>query len=135
MDLVHTILTYIHQLVDVEKEGGGKNGSCLWASEWLGVNASHPAAQAYYDSRVELLVAQGVDFIKADCMMCGEEISGRIDPCTISYSLHPCARCCRPLLLQRDADVHKRGQEAVKRSRAQLQPRRGEHSEEWALGR
>ena len=28
--------------------------SCLWAGEWLGVNASHPAAQAYYDSRVEL---------------------------------------------------------------------------------
>ena len=35
---------------------GGANMSCLWAAEWLGVNTSHPAAQAYYDSRVELLV-------------------------------------------------------------------------------
>jgi hypothetical protein len=61
----------IDQLVDVESPGGGKNGSCLWDSDWLGVNASHPAAQAYYDSRVELLVEQGTDFIKADCMMCG----------------------------------------------------------------
>ena len=33
--------------------------SCLWAGEWLGVNASHPAAQAYYDSRVELLAELG----------------------------------------------------------------------------
>jgi hypothetical protein len=61
----------IDQLVDVGNPGGGKNGSCLWASEWLGVNTSHPAAQAYYDSRVELLAEQGADFIKADCMMCG----------------------------------------------------------------
>ena len=26
---------------------GGANMSCLWAAEWLGVNGSHPAAQAY----------------------------------------------------------------------------------------
>jgi len=49
---------------------GGANMSCLWAAEWLGVNTSHPAAQAYYDSRVELLESYGVDLIKADCMMC-----------------------------------------------------------------
>jgi hypothetical protein len=49
---------------------GGANMSCLWAAEWLGVNASHPAAQAYYDSRVELLASYSVDLIKADCMMC-----------------------------------------------------------------
>lgn len=48
----------------------GRNLSCLWAKEWLGINASHPAAQAYYNSRVELLASYGVDFIKADCMMC-----------------------------------------------------------------
>lgn len=49
---------------------GGANMSCLWAADWLGVNASHPAAQAYYDSRIELLASYGVDLIKADCMMC-----------------------------------------------------------------
>ena len=54
--------------------------SCLWAGEWLGVNASHPAAQAYYDSRVELLAELGVDLIKADCMMC--------QPCAYSRQKH-----------------------------------------------
>ena len=61
----------VSELVDVGSPGGGPNGSCLWAKSWLGVNMSHPAAQAYYDSRVALLAEEyGVDFIKADCMMC-----------------------------------------------------------------
>lgn len=61
----------LDELVDQENTGGGPNGSCLWAKEWLGVNMSHPAAEAYYASRVDLLVDDyGVDFIKADCMMC-----------------------------------------------------------------
>ena len=61
----------LDQLVDVEPLGGGKNGSCLWNPDWLGVNASHPAAQAYYDSVVEKLVELGCEVIEADCMMCG----------------------------------------------------------------
>ena len=61
----------VDQLVDTESPGGGANGSCLWASTCLGVNMSHPAAQTYYDSYVESLASYGVDFIKADCMMCG----------------------------------------------------------------
>jgi alpha-galactosidase len=61
----------LDQLVDVEPVGGGANGSCLWNSPWLGVNASHPAAQAYYDSVVEGLVELGVSVIEADCFMCG----------------------------------------------------------------
>jgi hypothetical protein len=58
------------QLVDIEPVGGGKNGSCLWAPEWLGVNASHPAAQSYYDAVVDKLIELGADFIKADCFFC-----------------------------------------------------------------
>ncbi len=62
----------VDQIVDVEPVGGGPNGSCLWQPNYLGVNMSHPAAQAYYESRVALLaVDYKVDFIKADCMMCG----------------------------------------------------------------
>ena len=61
----------LDQLVDTEPLGGGKNGSCLWNPSWLGVNASHPAAQAYYDSVVEKLVELGSEVIEADCMMCG----------------------------------------------------------------
>jgi alpha-galactosidase len=60
----------LDQLVDVESVGGGKNGSCLWAPEWLGVNASHPAAQSYYDAVVDKLIELGADFIKADCFFC-----------------------------------------------------------------
>mmetsp|Transcript_15341 Transcript_15341/g.47536 ORF Transcript_15341/g.47536 Transcript_15341/m.47536 type:complete len:416 (-) Transcript_15341:246-1493(-) len=61
----------LDQLVDQGSPGGGPNGSCLWKDTWLGVNMSHPAAQRYYQSRVDLLVeAYGVEFIKADCMMC-----------------------------------------------------------------
>ena len=61
----------LDELVDAEPVGGGKNGSCLWNSPWLGVNASHPAAQAYYDSIVEALVELGAEVIEADCFMCG----------------------------------------------------------------
>ena len=57
----------------------GQRGSCLWASEWLGVNKSHPAAQPYYDSRIELLAEWGVDFLKADCMMCGPCYTDEMD--------------------------------------------------------
>lgn len=57
-------------LVDQDATGGGANGSCLWDSQQLGINASHPAAQAYYDSMVENMVDLGVEVIESDCMMC-----------------------------------------------------------------
>ena len=61
----------LDQIVDSQPAGGGKNGSCLWASQWLGVNTSHPAAQAYYDSVVEQLVENlGARLIKGDCFFC-----------------------------------------------------------------
>lgn len=61
-----------NQLVDELPVGHGANGSCLWAPEYLGVNMSHPAAQTFYDSHVALFVEEyEVDFIKADCFMCG----------------------------------------------------------------
>ena len=60
----------VDELVDASPTGGGANGSCLWDSDWLGVNASHPAAAAYYSSVVEGLVELGVDAIEADCFMC-----------------------------------------------------------------
>ena len=58
----------IDELVDEDNEGGGKNGSCLWASEWLGVNASHPAAQAYYDSVVSLWASWGIGLLATACL-------------------------------------------------------------------
>ena len=41
---------------------------CTWDKEGVGLNASHPAAAAYYDSVVALYAEWGVDFIKWDCM-------------------------------------------------------------------
>jgi alpha-galactosidase len=42
-------------------------GACTWGP-WLGVNASHPGAQAYYDSLYELFISEWmVEFVKADC--------------------------------------------------------------------
>jgi len=39
---------------------------CPWNEVFYGVNMEHPAAQAYYDSVIEILVEYEVDFIKAD---------------------------------------------------------------------
>lgn len=42
---------------------------CEWNPDMLGVDHAHPAAQAYYDSTLELYARWGVDFIKADDML------------------------------------------------------------------
>ncbi len=39
---------------------------CPWNEVFYGVDMDHPAAQAYYDSMIEILVDYEVDFIKAD---------------------------------------------------------------------
>ena len=38
--------------------------NCTWDSEGVGIDATHPAAQTYYNSVVELYASWGVDFIK-----------------------------------------------------------------------
>lgn len=42
---------------------------CQWNPDMLGVDHTHPAAQAYYDSTLALYASWGVDFIKADDML------------------------------------------------------------------
>jgi hypothetical protein len=42
--------------------------TCPWNHDNYGVEASKPAAQAYYDSVAQLYAAWGVDFVKADCI-------------------------------------------------------------------
>jgi len=42
---------------------------CEWNPDMLGLEHTHPAAQAYYDSTLALYAAWGVDFIKADDML------------------------------------------------------------------
>eukprot|EP01060_Flectonema_neradi_P038943 TRINITY_DN834_c2_g1_i1.p1 TRINITY_DN834_c2_g1~~TRINITY_DN834_c2_g1_i1.p1 ORF type:complete len:457 (+),score=117.13 TRINITY_DN834_c2_g1_i1:41-1372(+) len=70
----------VDELVDQAPVGGGANGSCLWAHEWLGINSSHPGAYAYYKNRVDTLVnLYDVDFIKADCMMCSPCYTGEME--------------------------------------------------------
>ncbi len=41
---------------------------CPWNPDNYGVDASKPAAQAYYDSIARLYASWGVDFIKVDCI-------------------------------------------------------------------
>jgi hypothetical protein len=52
--------------------------ACPWNSDNWGLDASKPAAQAYYDSIAKLYADWGVDFVKADCIASrpykGEEI-------------------------------------------------------------
>ncbi|MGN8025296.1 glycoside hydrolase family 27 protein [Microbacterium sp. 22242] len=42
---------------------------CEWNPDMVGLDHSHPAAQAYYDSTLALYAGWGVDFIKADDML------------------------------------------------------------------
>jgi len=42
--------------------------TCPWNPDNYGVDASKPAAQAYYDSIAQLYASWDVDFIKADCI-------------------------------------------------------------------
>jgi hypothetical protein len=42
---------------------------CEWNPDMVGLDHSHPAAQAYYDSTLALYAQWGVDFIKADDML------------------------------------------------------------------
>jgi hypothetical protein len=43
--------------------------ACVWWTQWYGVNTSHPAAQAYYNSVFSQYASWGVDFLKVDCML------------------------------------------------------------------
>ncbi|MFC9926237.1 glycoside hydrolase family 27 protein [Streptomyces sp. NPDC127190] len=43
---------------------------CPWNTDNYGLNHSHPGAQAYYDAQVAQFARWGVDFIKADDMLC-----------------------------------------------------------------
>jgi hypothetical protein len=62
---------------------------CLWDTEWVAVNASHPGAQPYYDSIAELFVSEwGVDFVKFDVSH---------DARTASASLPSRISCCAHL--------------------------------------
>lgn len=61
----------IDQIVDRNKDGtpcteGRCSGTCPWFPS-LGVNASHPGAQPYYDSLYELFASWKVEYVKADC--------------------------------------------------------------------
>lgn len=43
-----------------------RNSICPWNTDMYGVDAAHPAAQAYYDSCFRLYAEWGVDFVKVD---------------------------------------------------------------------
>jgi alpha-galactosidase len=44
------------------------SSTCPWITDMYGVNPTHPGAQAYYDSIIQLYAKWGVDYIKCDDM-------------------------------------------------------------------
>ncbi|MEX0982585.1 MAG: glycoside hydrolase family 27 protein [Bacteroidales bacterium] len=44
------------------------NNLCTWSQSRMGINMTHPAGQAYYESLAELFAEWEIDFIKADDM-------------------------------------------------------------------
>ena len=59
-------------------DAANTSDACPWNSDNWGLDASKPAAQAYYDSIAKLYAGWGADFVKADCIASrpykGEEI-------------------------------------------------------------
>ncbi len=53
--------------------------TCGWCNNMIGVDATKPGAQEYYDSLFELYAAWEVDFIKADDMMYRNYHAGEIE--------------------------------------------------------
>lgn len=51
---------------------------CTWCNYTYGINSSHPAASAYYQSITDLYASWGVDFVKADCFYGEPEYPGEI---------------------------------------------------------
>jgi len=45
-----------------------KSDACFWWTDWYGVNITHPAAAAWYQSNVDLYAEWDTDFIKVDCI-------------------------------------------------------------------
>ena len=49
-------------------DAANKSGTCAWNPDNYDLDASKPAAQAYYDSIARLYASWNVDFIKVDCI-------------------------------------------------------------------
>jgi len=53
------------------RDAANTSDTCVWNTYTYGLDASKPAAQAYYDSVAALYASWGVDFIKVDCISSG----------------------------------------------------------------
>jgi hypothetical protein len=47
--------------------------ACAWDPDWLGVNMSHPAGAAYYQSLVEQYTNWGIRYLMVDCVFGADE--------------------------------------------------------------
>jgi hypothetical protein len=53
--------------------------NCTWSKLGVGVNTSHPAAQAWYDSVVELAVENHVSLLKWDCLFASNLVADELE--------------------------------------------------------
>ena len=77
------------------------NSVCRWNTDMYGLDASHPAAQAYYDSLFELYASWGVDYVKVDDICNTNAYPGNPYSAEKEIELlrHAIDKCGRPMVL------------------------------------
>jgi hypothetical protein len=66
---IHVMRGVPRLAVDARTPFADRTNVCEWNPDMLGLDHSHPGAQAYYDSVLELYASWGVDFVKVDDML------------------------------------------------------------------
>ena len=82
-------------------EAANPESTCDWLNHMVGVRASEPAGQAYYDSLFELYASWGVDFVKVDDILADGNFDskGPYHEAEIEAVSRAIERCCRPMVL------------------------------------
>jgi len=83
------------------REAANVESTCTWLNHMVGVRATEPAGQAYYDSLFELYAAWGVDFVKVDDILADGSFDsdGPYHEVEIEAVARAIERCGRPMVL------------------------------------
>jgi hypothetical protein len=83
------------------REAANPESTCNWLNHMVGVRASEPAGQAYYDSLFELYASWGVDFVKVDDILADGNFDsdGPYHESEIEAVSRAIEKCGRPMVL------------------------------------